>query len=118
MDTNTNAKKKKIKGEEVRAAAEPTSEESGSGIEPITNRADLKKFLTHVQDKMMNDAAPPLYVMSALNYVLNHPNVYELMDQECREIARELWLRLKKSGLQLRNPPLLFPEDGKNGVSV
>ncbi len=116
MDTNT--KKKKIKGDDVRVAAEPTPEVPSSGIEPITNRADLKKFLTHVQDKMMNDAAPPLYVMSALNYVLNHPNVYELMDQECREIARELWLRLKKSGLQLRNPPLLFPDDGKNGASA
>ena len=37
---------------------------------------------------------------------------YCLKAAENKEIARDVWLRLKQAGLQLRNPPILFgPEE-------
>lgn len=89
--------------DEVKVDAEPTS------------AADLKTFLTAVRDKMTDDVAPPIYVLSALNHVMNLPKIYELLDNDNKEIARDIWLRLKQAGVQVKNPPLLFgpQEDGK-----
>lgn len=76
--------------------------------EGITSKKDLKAFLTLVKTKMDEGLSAPIYSLTALNYVLNLDNVYELMDEECKEVAREIWVVLKRSGLHLKNPPLLF----------
>lgn len=86
------------------AAAEPA--------QALSTKEDLKVFLLNVRDKMMDEQAAAVYAMSALNYVLTVDNVYGLLDNENKELARDIWLRLKQSGLQLKNPPLLFGEEG------
>jgi len=116
VETVKRKKSKKSDGAEVEASTDAINvEDAVMDAEPITSASELKKFLLHVKDKMDDDSAAPLYAMSALNYVLSLPNVYDVLEAESREVAREIWLRLKKSGLQLRNPPLLFPDEG-NGV--
>ena len=77
----------------------------------IKTKADLKAFLQNIRDKMTEEVAAPLFAASAMNHVLNLENVYDLLGKENKEIARDIWLRLKQSGLQLRNPSLLFTAD-------
>ena len=101
------AAKKESKTTKTKTA---TSEVEGSG--KITTTAELKTFLTNMLDKVKEDAAPAIYIASAMNHVLNIPDIYTLLDNECRELARDTWLRLKASGFQVKNPPLLFGEDG------
>ena len=84
-----------------------TAEEFGK----ITTSADLKIFLQTILDKMKDENTAAIYAVSAMNYVLNIPQVYELLSNENRELARDIWLRIKQSGIHLKNPPLLFSED-------
>lgn len=74
----------------------------------ISTSEDLKGFLRNVLDKMSDDQAAPVYSLAVMNHLLNLPDIYTLLDNENKELARDIWLRLKASGVQLRNPPLLF----------
>ena len=101
MKTKKDPTKKQDKGEMT----------DGETFGQILSKADLKSFLMNVRDRMGEAIAAPIYVLSAMNFVLNQPGIYEWLDNENKEIARDIWLRLKQSGLQLRNPPLLFGSD-------
>ena len=79
----------------------------------VTSAADLKAFLQSVRDKMTEEVAAPIYVVSLVNYVLSTPEISQHLNDENKEIARDLWLRLKQAGMQVRNPPMLFgPAEG------
>lgn len=79
----------------------------------IQNSDDLKRFLRSVIDKMSDDQAPPIYGAAAINHLLTRPDIYDLLDNENKELARDVWLRLKSAGFQLRNPPILFGSESK-----
>ncbi len=74
----------------------------------ISTKEQLKEFLQNVRDKLADSTAAPVYAMSALNHVMNLANIYTLLDKGNKELARDIWLRLKQAGLQLKNPPMLF----------
>jgi hypothetical protein len=74
----------------------------------ISTPDDLKTFLRTVLDKMSDDQSAPVYSLSLMNHLMNRPDMYRLFDKESKELARDLWLRLKASGVQIRNPPFLF----------
>ncbi|MBX7138673.1 MAG: hypothetical protein K1X83_11885 [Oligoflexia bacterium] len=93
--------KTKVKTDTKETAEAPT----------ISSRTELKTFLTMVREKLFAGSAPPIYAVSALQFVFNHPNVYELLDKSNKEIAKEIWVKLKQSGVQVKNPPLLFTGD-------
>ena len=94
----------------AKAEADKSLEEFGD----IKSAAEMKDFLRSVRDKMTDDIAPPIYALSAMNHVLNHEKIYPFLTDANKEIARDIWLRLKKSGMQLRNPPLLFDPNGQD----
>ncbi|MGA1192315.1 MAG: hypothetical protein ACO3XO_08555 [Bdellovibrionota bacterium] len=83
----------------------------GSLQNEITNSKDLKEFLLSIRDRMADDQAAPINVISVMNYVFNISNIEELLDEESKEVARDIWLRVKQAGVQLRNPGLLFDAD-------
>lgn len=83
---------------------------------PISTKAELKKFLLRIRDRMDEDIAAPIYAVIALNHILSMSNIYTLLDNENKEVARDIWLRVKKSGMQVRNPPMLFSPDELNGA--
>lgn len=78
----------------------------------ISNKTELKNFLISLQDKLNGDAAP-IYAVSAMNHILNLPNIYDFLDTETREMMRAIWLKLKASGANVRQPPILFGEAEK-----
>ena len=81
----------------------------------LNTAEELHSFLTNVRDKLADDTAAPVYAMGVLNTILEHPSVYTLMTAENKELARDIWLRLKQAGFQVKNPPMLF--DGEDDVS-
>lgn len=83
----------------------------GERFGEVATKADLKTFLLNVRDKMAEGAAAGIYGLSAINFVLNLPAIGMLLDNDNKELARDIWLRIKQSGLQVRNPPMLFGED-------
>ena len=54
------------------------------------------------------EGCPAIFALSALNYVLSLENVYTILNEENKELARDIWLRLERSGLELKSPPVLF----------
>ncbi len=98
--------KKEIKAKTGKGTENGASEEQAFGT--ISTRADLKGFLLNIRDKMAEETAAPIYALSAMNHLMTLPEIYGLIDNENKEIARDIWLRLKQAGLQLRNPPLFF----------
>ena len=93
--------------EEKKAEAEERQQE-------IKSKEDLREFLLNIRDKMADGSAAPIYALSALNHVMTLPNVYDVLDKENKETARDIWLRLRQAGFQLKNPPLLFGMDGED----
>lgn len=86
------------------------------GYDVISNKDDLKKFLLHLRDRMAEKAVAPIYAVSAMNHVLNLDKIYSMLDNENKELARDIWLRVRQSGMQVKNPPLLFSEDGDSAA--
>jgi hypothetical protein len=105
----TNGKTKKPE----RKLRSKTAEE----VAPIKTKADLKAFLLNVRDRMTDETAAPIYAVTAINAVLGNENAYELLNKENKEIARDIWLRIRQSGFHMDNPRMLFGEDEEVGVS-
>lgn len=88
------------------------SSDSTPRVGSIASRGELKQFLQTLRDRVGDGQASPIHVMTALNHVMHTPELCPLLDDESKEIARDLWLRLKQSGLQMHTPPLLFSDGG------
>lgn len=102
--------KKKEKETKNKATAVEKKEEMTSS--QLTTAEELKSFLNGIRDKMSEGSAAPIYAMTAMNYIMNETSIYKLLTEENKEIARDIWLRLKHAGIQLKNPPLLFGTEG------
>ena len=93
------------------------SDGSGSGaqvpeaLEQIASKDDLKHFLGMLASRMDGEQAAPIYVLTMMNHLLTLPDIYQYLDEENKEIARAIWLRMKQQGMQLRNPPMLFGDE-------
>lgn len=99
-------------------ATERTAEaEKGLGSDQISNSDELKTLLLNIRDKMSDGSGAPIYSLSAINHVLCLPNIYTLLNDENKELARDIWLRLKSSGMQLKSPPILFGDEEDRPVA-
>jgi hypothetical protein len=96
-------KKKEAKSKE----AEETMKD-GSELSQITNKGELKAFITDVRDRLLKDQAAPIFAMAAMQQVMNLDTIYDLLDNQNKEILQEIWVKLSQSGFNLRKPPLLF----------
>lgn len=97
--------KKENKSKENDATSKEVKE-----VSQITSKADLKAFITEVHDKMLKDQAAPIFAMAAMQQVMSLENIYDLLDNQSKEILQEIWVKLTQSGFHLRKPPLLFGE--------
>jgi hypothetical protein len=97
---------------EKKGATKKVSSTQEAGAEGVIKTKDeLKTFLLSIRDKMTEQVAAPVYAVSAMNSVLNTPGVDKLLNKENKEIARDIWLRVRQSGFQVRNPSLLFSSE-------
>jgi len=98
------------KSEKSEGAAQSTSP-IPEALERISSKEDLKHFLGMIVEKMDVEQAAPVYILTLMNHILTLSNIYSLLDEDNKEIARAIWLRMKQQGMQLRNPPMLFGEE-------
>jgi hypothetical protein len=90
--------------------------ESSEASPVISSKAELKTFLTLIKERIEDESAAPIYVVSAMNYALNTPEVYGFLDQENKELARDIWLRIVQSGLHVRVPSMLFSAEEEAAI--
>jgi len=81
---------------------------------------DLKKLLTSIRDRLAEGTCPPVFALGTLTHVLGISHIYQILNEENREIARSIWFSLKQKGLQVKAPPLLFDsnESDKDGLAT
>ena len=96
------------KAEKTEKNGTPMSNPIAEAIDTLHSKEDLKRFLNMVLEQMNVDQAAPIYVLTLMNHLLTLADIYEYMDDENKEIARTIWLRMKQQGMQIKNPPLLF----------
>ena len=102
--------KKDSKSKTTKQASEISQAVMSASAGTISSKADLEAFLLNVRDKMDDESVSAVYALAAVNYIMGLPEVYSWLSDETKEIARDIWLRLKLAGLQIRNPPMLFGE--------
>ena len=94
-----------------KAKKSKTNSEAHSDHGAISTKAELKSFLLNIRDKMADGTAAPVYALGAINHAMNIPEIYDLLDKQNKELARDVWLRIKQAGFKVKNPTLLFEED-------
>ncbi|MEI6517978.1 MAG: hypothetical protein WCN89_04715 [bacterium] len=82
----------------------------------LTNKAELREFITDVRDRLLKDQAAPIFAMAAMQQVMNLDDIYDLLDNQSKEILQEIWVKLSQAGFHLRKPPLLFGDGEALGV--
>ena len=74
-------------------------------------RDEIAAFLGEIAKNLVKSNNTQLHSMIALNEIIQLPYAREVLDRDLLEQARDLWLKIKSSGLQLVDPPLLFGDD-------
>jgi hypothetical protein len=92
--------------------------DSGTSFSEINSKEELKGFLESVREKLRDTTAASIYALSAMNFVMNLTEIYTFLDNENKEIARDIWLRIKQSGMQVKTPPMLFKADEDGAAAV
>lgn len=71
-------------------------------------REELQAYLTDIEEKVIDSDEAYLHSVIAINELLNLPNADEIFDEELKGRVRDLWIKLKSTGVHLNDPPLLF----------
>ena len=74
----------------------------------VSTKKDVQDILESVSRRLMESHTSHLHSILMLNTVLRLPNASELLDEKLKAQAKDLWTKLKGTGLQLVDPPLLF----------
>lgn len=74
----------------------------------LLSRTEVAAYLTDIAKKILDTKSSNLHSMLALNDLLRQPNANELFTGELKDQAKDIWLKLKSTGLQVNDPPILF----------
>ena len=78
-----------------------------NGGKKITKK-ELKQLLDDLEDRLKTDSMPSIHAMLVLNSILRLPDGGSQLDAKMKTRVKDIWLKLKASGLELENPPLIF----------
>jgi len=82
----------------------------GSSVEPakLYSKKELQAFVAEISRKVVDKEPAYLHSMLAMNHILRQPNLPELLDGDLKDQLKDLWVKLKTTGLNLQDPPILF----------
>lgn len=74
----------------------------------VYTRAEVQEVLDEIAKRFVASGSAYMHSMLLLNHILRLPNASEIFDDGLKDQAKDLWLKVKSTGLQLTDPPLLF----------
>ena len=83
------------------------AEELPSQEKPLT-REELASYIAEIARRLVATDDAALHSMLALNRIMRTPGIESVLDSDLKEQARDLWVKIKSTGIHLDNPPLLF----------
>ena len=75
-------------------------------------RDEVAAFLADINRQIVENNLPPIHTLLALNNILSQSNAHQLLDEELKTQARDIWLKIKATGVHLIDPPFLFETSG------
>ncbi len=85
-----------------------TAKDKGAGADGLYTREDVKRFVSDISKRILESNSGYLHSLITLNTLLRLPNAEDLLDVELKNQLRDLWTKLKSTGLQITDPPILF----------
>ena len=100
------AKKKLDKSEnnEGSSMATVSKQKSDCGY----TKRELQNFIDELSKQIVQPKPAYLHLIIALNHILRQEDVAVVLDLQMKEQLKDIWLKLKSTGVQLNDPPLLF----------
>jgi hypothetical protein len=80
---------------------------TGTENKKLTKK-DITAFLADISENLEASSNGCIHSVLALNGLLRQPNAEKLFDEATKKQAQEIWIKIKSTGLQLGDPPLLF----------
>ena len=71
-------------------------------------KKEVQAFLDEMSKQIEEGNNAYVHSMLALNKVITLPNADDLFTADLKAKAKELWIKVKATGLQLGEPPFLF----------
>ena len=77
------------------------------------SKDDVAAFLVDIEKTVLERDGADMSSLVAINHLLNLPNAETLFDEGLKTQLKDIWIKLKASGIEVEDPPLLFglPED-------
>ena len=85
-----------------------------NNIEEVSfTKDEVVAFVKDIELKLMGNTGANLHSIVALNKIFRASNINELLDSELKERIKDLWIKLKSTGILLVDPPIIFglPKD-------
>ena len=74
----------------------------------IYTKKEVQTFIAEISQRVLEPNTSHLHSVLAINHLLRQSNMPELLDGDLRDQLKDLWIKLKSTGVQLNDPPLLF----------
>lgn len=71
-------------------------------------KKEITSFLSEIEQQVIASDKNYLHSMLALNEILRQPNTGKLLDKALKDQAKDLWAKIKSTGIELEDPPILF----------
>ena len=71
-------------------------------------KAEIVDFIAEINKQIVSTTKSTMHSLLAINHILRAPNARQVVDADLKQQLKDIWLKLKSSGLQLQDPPLLF----------
>lgn len=100
----------------IDGAAQSAPAETSEGPKVYTKR-EVQLFVADVSKRVLEPGTSHLHSVLALNHMLRQSNMPELLDADLKEQMKDLWIKLKSTGMQLNDPPILFGVGGASSAA-
>lgn len=101
-----------IESQGKKAQDKPTAEPLPGGrtseVLQIGSKKELREYVANIEKRVVEKAGADIAALVAINHILRMPNVEELVDPEIKSQIKDLWIKLKATGITVEDPPLLF----------
>ena len=74
----------------------------------LYTKKEFEAFAAEIARKVVDKEPAYLHSMLAMNHILRQPNLPEVLDADLKDQLKDLWVKLKTTGLHLQDPPILF----------
>lgn len=84
---------------------------------PLTREA-IVELLGELSKRVIESDRCSVHCMLALNHILTHADFERVLDDDLRQQVKDIWLKLKATGIVLADPPVVFGYPKANGASA